>query len=149
VNALDLLQTVAIISSILLGVWQVRAHTAQLRSSQLQSYTDGFNELNLLGFGTLDHYNELSKEYDPKTGPTERPFYFLGLAVSNFHNAYLQYKEYGSMTKEFWESQAPFLFLYLDTPYGRGWWNNAVGRNVDTVDDEFLLYIDALLKGNN
>lgn len=80
-NSLDLLQTVAIILSILLSVWQVRAHTAQIRSSQLQSFTDGFNELYLLGFGDPGYYEELSKEYEPKTGPTERPFYFLGLAL--------------------------------------------------------------------
>lgn len=49
------------------------------------------------------------------------------------------------MSKEFWESQAPLLLLYLDTPYGRGWWKNAIGGDISNVDDEFTLYIDAML----
>ena len=147
-NVIDLMQTIAIVSSILLSVWQVRAHTAQIRSAQLQTFADGFNELNLLGFGDPGYFNELSKEYDPKLGPTERPYYFLGLAITKFENAFLQYREYGTMTKEYWESQAPILLLYLDTPYGRGWWNNGTGGEVNTSDDEFTQYIDAMLKGN-
>ena len=140
-NAIDLLQTVAIISSILLSVWQVRAHTAQIRSAQLQSFSDGFNELNLLGFENPDFYKELSKEFSSNTMATERSYYLLGLVMTKFENAYLQYKGYGTMTKEYWESQAPAILPYLDTPYGRGWWNNVIGGDINTADDEFTLYL--------
>jgi len=147
-NALDLLQTVAIISSILLGAWQVRAHTAQIRSAQFQSFTSSFNELNLLGFSDPGYFQELSNNFDPKTGPTERPYYFLGLAISKFEDVFEQYKIFGTISKEIWEAQAPLLLLYLDIPDGRRWWDNAVGGDIDTVNDEFTLYIDAMLKGN-
>ncbi len=64
-NTIDLLQTAAIVGSILISIWQVRAHTAQLKLDNTNALYDGFNELNMLGIDHPGLFEELNAPYDP------------------------------------------------------------------------------------
>jgi hypothetical protein len=62
-NTIDILQTVAIVITILIGIWQVRAHTAQLRLEHSHKLIEGFNELMMIGFNHPERFDELSNPY--------------------------------------------------------------------------------------
>lgn len=121
-NNLDLLQTIAIVVSILMGAWQVRSHTKQLRYDQLTKRMEDFNEMNMIGFTNPDFYPELSEPYDGNTAKSKRAFWMIGYIHNKFWQAYRHHRLFKAQTAEEWNGNAQALVFWFRTPFGRGWW---------------------------
>jgi hypothetical protein len=145
-SVLDLLQTVAIVFSILLGVWQVRAHMKQLRLDQMHKFYDGFNEFNMIGFNHTDYFAELNEPYNPETATSQRTYWLMGYIYTKFEQTFIQYYEYGTLSKEAWEGVAPMMLLWLRTKFGRGWWDTNIVGGAQSGEDEFVNYMNSLLR---
>lgn len=144
-NTIDILQTVGIVGSILLGIWQVRAHTAQLRLEHSHKLTEGFNELIMVGFNHPEIFDELSKPYKHKKVVRDRAWWLLAYMSNKFERAFHQYRDYGALSKKTWEEFAPLILIWLQTTYGTGFWEKMTDDFSHTVDKEYIAYINSLL----
>ena len=144
-NSIDLFQTVGIVGSILLGMWQIRAHTAQLRLDHSQKLTESFNELIMVGFNHPELFGELGNPYNSEEGKSDRKWWLLAYMSNKFENAYKQYRDYGALSRKTWEEFGPLILVWLKTPYGIGFWEEMTGEFSHTVDNEYIAYVNSLL----
>ena len=144
-NTIDILQTAAIVTTILIGVWQVRAHTAQLRLEHNLKLTESFNELLMIGFNHPELFDDLSNQYIVDKDKSDRKYWFMGYVSNKFENAFKQYRDYGALSKKTWEEFAPLILVWYQTRYGRGYWERMIVEFSHTIDGEYISYINSLL----
>lgn len=141
-NAIDFLQTIAIVFSILMGVWQIRSQTLESRLSRNNKLYEDFNEINLLGFSNPNMMREFEEPYDPKTAKFTQAFWLMGYIHTKMDQIFEQYHKFGTLSKADWETLSPVYLFWLQTKFGRGWWDS---RSQESHDEEFSKYYEQML----
>jgi hypothetical protein len=144
---IDIIQTIGIISSILIGAitsllvyWQIKAQTKQIKSSTDAMIAAQVDEINRLLFEHPEVFPALEEPY-PVAGLREgdRRYHLMHLILNNFEQVFLQHKHYGYIDSTRWDSwNTRIITAIMKKPYAVGHWE-ALGWQ---YPDEFQKFIE-------
>ena len=119
---IDIVQTIGIIISIVLVVWQVRIQTNQMKSTVNSLLTTKLDEINRLMFDNPELLPELDKSYPDQGGEGDRRHYLLFIIFNTFKQVFLQHSKYGFIDQNDWVPWVRTMTGILKKPYVEGHW---------------------------
>ena len=125
----DIIQTVGVIFSILLGtaalimnLVQIKALMKQLKSSTSALIATRLDSLNQAEFDHPEVYSQLSKPYDPNDASQYQATLLMDMRLTLYQDVYEQHKHYGLLGKEEYETWLKAMRNTFQTPFARSYW---------------------------
>jgi hypothetical protein len=147
---IDIIQTIGIIVSILIGAasslmvfWQIKVQTKQIKSSANSRLATQVDEINRLLFEYPDVFQRLEESYpvDDLGSTHDQRHFLMYLILNNFEQAFLQHKHYGYIDNMRWRFWPRIMTEILNKPYFSGHWQ----RVHKQYPEDFQKFIEEMM----
>lgn len=146
----DIIQTISIIFSILLGatsIWlvsrQIRIQTKQIKSSVISVITTQVDEINRLLFEYPEVYPDLDKPYLEDLGEKgDRRHHLMHLILNHFEHVFHQHNQFGYIDSSHWKAWRRMMAEIMKKSYANGHWKAT--KSQYTL--EFQKFIEDILR---
>ena len=144
---LDIVQTIGIMATLLIAIWQIRITRKSLRSSTNNLISERVYEINKLLFdnpatlpGLEEAYagDKISKEGDSR-------YHLVHIFLDLFTQIYAQRHHYDLIEQEKWKSWVRTMQGILNKPYVDGHWQ----KQKHQYDSDFVIFIEQLKSKDN
>ena len=141
-NWIDIIQSVGIVCSIVLVLWQMRLQVKELKAAKSAMLTAKMDEINRLLFEHPEILPALSQAYPRRASARgDRRRHLMLMWFNAIEQAFLNYRRYKLVEKSGWEAWMRILTSYLYLPYVRAHWE----RTKIEYAAEFQRFVNDLL----
>ena len=139
---LDIIQSVGIILSIVLVIWQVRVQIKQMKATANALIYSKVDETNRLMFEHPDVFPKLNEPYPggdlPESG--DRRYHLMHIFFTTFEQVFFYQKTHKFLEQSDWNSWTRVMSEILQKPYARGHWGDIKSQ----YSMDFQKFIDEL-----
>lgn len=142
-NWLDIIQSVGIVISIMLVIWQVRVQTKQMKATANATIAARVDEINRLMFENPDIFPQLNQPYPGNNLPNggDRRYHLMHIFLNTFELAFVDYRRHKFIERSGWDSWTRAIMEILHKPYAHGHWEATKGQ----YTEEFREFMDGLI----
>lgn len=142
---IDIVQSIAIIASLIVSIWQMRALNNQLRAATDAALSEKLDSVNRLLFENADLFKDLESDFITVSASQQntRLEFLVAMLFNTFEQAFVQHKKYGYLDREDWMPWKQMLAGYLQKPYINTWWSSAkheyetaFREHIDTINNQ-------------
>lgn len=142
-NWLDIVQSVGIVISIMLVIWQVRLQTKQMKATANAIIAAKVDEINRLMFENPDIFPKLDQPYPGNNLPNDgdRRYHLMHIFLNTFELVFIDYRRHKFIEKSGWDSWTRIIMVILHKPYAHGHWE----ATKDQYTEEFQEFMNNLI----